>query len=178
MSEIVRAATDVGGTFTDLVFYAVDVKTGLCGAVRTAKVDTTPPNYEQGVMRSLAKGGVKPAELGFFAHGATVVINAITERKGAKVGATSRSQAPPWGSNGGKTGSLNNVKIIRSDGSIETHDMCTRVRVAKGEVIRLTTATGGGFGDPSERSREKVRLDLKNGFVTAAQAERDYGFRP
>jgi N-methylhydantoinase B len=92
--------------------------------------------------------------------------------------ATSRSQAPPWGSNGGKTGSLNNVKIIRSDGSIETHDMCTRVRVAKGELIRLTTATGGGFGDPSERSRDKVRLDLKNGFVTAAQAERDYGFRP
>jgi N-methylhydantoinase A len=86
MSEIVRAATDVGGTFTDLVFYAVDVKTGLCGAVRTAKVDTTPPNFEQGVMRSLAKGRVKPAELGFFAHGATVVINAITERKGAKVG--------------------------------------------------------------------------------------------
>jgi len=37
-------------------------------------------------MNSLRKGGITPAQLAFFAHGATVVINAITERKGAKVG--------------------------------------------------------------------------------------------
>lgn len=82
----IRAATDVGGTFTDLVYYSVDPQTGKCGIVHTAKVDTTPPNFEQGVMRSLSKGGITPAQLGFFAHGATVVINAITERKGARVG--------------------------------------------------------------------------------------------
>jgi N-methylhydantoinase A len=82
----IRAATDVGGTFTDLVYYSVDEQTGACGAIHSAKVDTTPPNFEAGVMRSLAKGGASPADLGFFAHGATIVINAITERKGAKVG--------------------------------------------------------------------------------------------
>jgi N-methylhydantoinase A len=81
----IRAATDVGGTYTDLVFYTVE-SGGRCGAVRTAKVDTTPPNFEKGVMAALAKGGVSSADLGFFAHGATVVINAITERKGARVG--------------------------------------------------------------------------------------------
>jgi hypothetical protein len=77
----IRAATDVGGTYTDLVYYTVD-DTGRCGAVRTAKVDTTPPRFEQGVMAALAKGDVPGADLAFFAHGATVVINAITERKG------------------------------------------------------------------------------------------------
>ncbi|MDB6011947.1 MAG: hydantoinase/oxoprolinase family protein [Gammaproteobacteria bacterium] len=82
----IRAATDVGGTFTDLVFYSVDEQTGTCGAIHSAKVDTTPPNFEEGVMRSLLKGDAAPADLSFFAHGATVVINAITERKGAKVG--------------------------------------------------------------------------------------------
>jgi N-methylhydantoinase A len=82
----IRAATDVGGTFTDLVFYSVDEQTGACGPIHSAKVDTTPPNFEEGVMRSLLKGGTAPADLSFFAHGATVVINAITERKGAKVG--------------------------------------------------------------------------------------------
>jgi N-methylhydantoinase A len=82
----IRAATDVGGTFTDLVYYSVDPATGRCGIVRTAKVDTTPPNFERGVLRSLEKGGIAPSELSFFAHGATVVINAITERKGARVG--------------------------------------------------------------------------------------------
>lgn len=82
----IRAATDVGGTFTDLVYYTVDPESGGCGIVRTAKVDTTPPDFEQGVLSSLAKGGIRPAEIEFFAHGATVVINAITERKGARVG--------------------------------------------------------------------------------------------
>jgi N-methylhydantoinase A len=83
---LIRAATDVGGTFTDLVFYDVDESSGNCGTVRTAKVHTTPPHFEQGVMHALDKGGVSPADLGFFAHGATVVINAITERKGVRVG--------------------------------------------------------------------------------------------
>ena len=81
----IRAATDVGGTYTDLVFYEVD-ESGRCGAVHTAKVDTTPPHFERGVLSALAKGGVACDDLAFFAHGATVVINAITERKGARVG--------------------------------------------------------------------------------------------
>jgi N-methylhydantoinase A len=85
MTMRIRAATDVGGTYTDLVYYTID-GTGQCGAVRTAKVDTTPPHFEKGVMAALRKGGVPIAELEFFAHGATVVINAITERKGARVG--------------------------------------------------------------------------------------------
>jgi N-methylhydantoinase A len=82
----IRAASDVGGTFTDLVYYDVDPRTGRCGTVRTAKVDTTPPHFEKGVMKSLEKGGVRMSEMEFFAHGATVVINAITERRGVPVG--------------------------------------------------------------------------------------------
>ena len=79
-----RAASDVGGTFTDLVFYPVDPATGLPGAIQVAKADTTSPDFEQGVINSMSKAGVSPAELGFFAHGSTVVINALTERKGVK----------------------------------------------------------------------------------------------
>ncbi|MDQ4081494.1 MAG: hydantoinase/oxoprolinase family protein, partial [Actinomycetota bacterium] len=47
---------------------------------------TTPPNFEQGVMNVLEKGGVSLSEISFLAHGTTVVINALTERKGVKVG--------------------------------------------------------------------------------------------
>jgi N-methylhydantoinase A len=79
-----RAATDVGGTFTDLVYYEVDRKTGHCGQIKIAKVDTTPPNFEEGVINSLSKAGIAGSALDFFAHGATVVINALTERKGVK----------------------------------------------------------------------------------------------
>ncbi|MGH6922396.1 MAG: hydantoinase/oxoprolinase family protein [Propylenella sp.] len=74
-------ATDVGGTFTDLVYFETDSATGR-QSVRTAKVDTTPPNYEEGVLDVLDKAGVSAPEVSFFAHGTTVVINALTERKG------------------------------------------------------------------------------------------------
>jgi len=79
-----RVATDVGGTFTDLV--AFETHPDGSTSIRTAKSDTTPPNFEQGVLNVLAKGGVDPAVVDFMAHGTTVVINALTERKGVKVG--------------------------------------------------------------------------------------------
>lgn len=84
-NKSIRVATDVGGTFTDLVCFETDLETGL-SIIRTAKTDTTPPNFEQGVLNVLAKGKVDPASIDFLAHGTTVVINSLTERKGAKVG--------------------------------------------------------------------------------------------
>jgi N-methylhydantoinase B len=92
--------------------------------------------------------------------------------------ATSRSKVPPWSLSGGCTGSLNKVAVHRHDGTVKTYDMCTRVKVLEGELIRLTTATGGGYGDPAERPRIDVAQDLKNGFITTAQASADYGFEP
>lgn len=79
-----RVATDVGGTFTDLVAFETDAN-GV-QRITTAKSDTTPPDFEKGVLNVLAKGGIDPAAVDFLAHGTTVVINAITERKGVKVG--------------------------------------------------------------------------------------------
>jgi len=76
-------ATDVGGTFTDLVLYDYDPLT-LSGELRTLKVDTTPPKFEQGVLLALERSGAKLSEVSLMAHGATVVINALTERRGAK----------------------------------------------------------------------------------------------
>lgn len=83
--KTIRVATDVGGTFTDLVCFETDHATGE-SRITTAKSDTTPPNFEQGVLNVLDKGGVDPKTVDFLAHGTTVVINALTERKGVKVG--------------------------------------------------------------------------------------------
>ena len=66
----IRAATDVGGTFTDLVYFSTDPATGVQEIV-TAKSDTTPPDFERGVMNVLAKSGVSLAEIAFLAHGTT-----------------------------------------------------------------------------------------------------------
>ena len=80
---MVRAATDVGGTFTDLVYFSIDPATGR-QEIRTAKSGTTPPDFERGVMDVLHKGEVSLADVAFLAHGTTLVINALTERRGVK----------------------------------------------------------------------------------------------
>lgn len=79
----IRVATDVGGTFTDLVSLEIDPSTGR-QSVRVAKADTTPPDFEKGVLDVLRKAEIKLDSVGFLVHGTTVVINALTERKGAK----------------------------------------------------------------------------------------------
>lgn len=84
-TKTMRVATDVGGTFTDLVCFETDTATG-ASKIITAKSDTTPPDFEQGVLNVLAKGNVNPSDIDFLAHGTTVVINSLTERKGVKVG--------------------------------------------------------------------------------------------
>ena len=76
-------ATDVGGTFTDLVLYEYDPVT-LSGELRTLKVDTTPDSLERGVLEAIAASGADLTSTALVAHGATVVINALTERRGAK----------------------------------------------------------------------------------------------
>lgn len=81
----IRAATDVGGTFTDLVLFSTDPETGRQEIV-TAKADTTPPDFERGVLDVIAKAGLEVEDVAFLAHGTTVVINALTERKGVKTG--------------------------------------------------------------------------------------------
>lgn len=73
-----KVATDIGGTFTDLV--AIDES----GTLILEKAHTTPPNFDQGVMDVLKKSGVESKSIEAFFHGTTTIINALTERKGAK----------------------------------------------------------------------------------------------
>ena len=41
--------------------------------------------------------------------------------------------------------------------------------------MRIVTATGGGYGDPHERDPESVADDVRNGYVTVAEALEQYG---
>lgn len=78
-----RIGVDIGGTFTDLVFYEEQ-----SGAVVVAKVPTTPQRPESGCI-SAVRASV-PNEIlrraTYFLHGTTVGLNALLERKGAKLG--------------------------------------------------------------------------------------------
>jgi N-methylhydantoinase A len=76
-----RMATDVGGTFTDIVW--VDDETG---EVRMDKSPTTPKDVVQGVLAATRKTGVPAAEIGQFVHGSTVATNALIVMGGGQTG--------------------------------------------------------------------------------------------
>ncbi len=74
-----RLATDIGGTFTDLVYF--DEQTG---ALSVAKSLSTPDDLTRGVLDTIDQAQLDADAVGYFVHGGTTVINAITERTGAK----------------------------------------------------------------------------------------------
>ncbi|MEV4371539.1 MULTISPECIES: hydantoinase/oxoprolinase family protein [unclassified Nonomuraea] len=75
-----RVAMDIGGTFTDVVCY--DERTG---AVTASKAPTTPGDLAEGVFAALGRVVDDPADISFFVHGTTQGLNALLERKGARV---------------------------------------------------------------------------------------------
>src|SRR4051794_3553668 len=100
-----RIGADVGGTFTDVVFMDE------AGNVRTHKVLSTPPNFEQAVLNgistllegaggspsdadgprgngaaspTISSGETKAGSITAVCHGTTVATNAVLEHRGAK----------------------------------------------------------------------------------------------
>lgn len=76
-----RVATDIGGTFTDLVWQ--DERNGSIGST---KVPTTPQDFGAGVVAAIRHSEQDARATSFLVHGTTLVINALTERKGARTG--------------------------------------------------------------------------------------------
>jgi N-methylhydantoinase B len=89
--------------------------------------------------------------------------------------AYTRNIQKPWPQAGGLEGSPNYAEVVRPDGSVQEHAVVTGLQVNEGDVIRIHTGNGGGYGDPRLRSRELVLDDLRNGFVSPEQAAATYG---
>ena len=58
-----RVATDIGGTFTDLVCLEFDKETEVPIGIKIAKSDTTPFNFEQGILDTIKKGKIDLNEI-------------------------------------------------------------------------------------------------------------------
>lgn len=101
----------------------------------------------------------------------------VTSEEAFLTFSATRTSSRPWGANGGREGSTNEATILRADGSCERHTMVTALRVARGETIRVKTATGGGYGSPEDRDPAAVARDLRNAFITAEQASEVFGVK-
>lgn len=79
-----RVGIDVGGTFTDLVL--ADARTG---ALVHFKEPSTPDDpslaVEMGLVRLLDQAGVNPGAVSLIVHGTTLALNAIIQRRGARL---------------------------------------------------------------------------------------------
>jgi len=81
-----------------------------------------------------------------------------------------------WGVKGGLAGRPFEV-VIDPGGPAERKidALADAEQVLAGEVIRIRTTGGGGWGDPLERPNEDIIRDLKWGKVSVEGARRDYG---
>ena len=86
-----------------------------------------------------------------------------------------RSRVKPWALEGGLEGSGNYVEVLKTDGSQEIYSFVSGLPVNTDDVIRIVTASGGGYGDPKERDAASVREDVKNGLLSAERAAAVYG---
>ena len=83
---------------------------------------------------------------------------------------------PPHGCRGGRDGRAGDIVINPDTASAKR--LPTRYAdypLRRGDIYRLDTPGGGGFGDPFEREPERVLADVEEGYVSREAAERDYG---
>jgi N-methylhydantoinase B len=83
---------------------------------------------------------------------------------------------PPNGCNGGAPGRTGDIWI--NPGTEQAKRLPTRYAdypLKAGDVFRLDTPGGGGYGDALARDPERVLADVREGNVSAAAAGRDYG---
>ena len=65
--------------------------------------------------------------------------------------------------------------MISAAGSEQRFGKVARHPLGTGDLVRIVTATGGGYGDPHERDPDAVADDVRNGYVTVAEALDQYG---
>ncbi len=80
-----RIGIDVGGTFTDFVL--ADLMTGAFVRYKEPSVPADPSlSVRRGIPALLARAGVGPEDVELIVHGTTLLVNAIIQHRGARVG--------------------------------------------------------------------------------------------
>jgi len=80
-----------------------------------------------------------------------------------------------YGVNGGRAGKPFCVTVDLYGKAKDLGGLVDGEPLAAGEVLRVVTTGGGGWGDPLEREPELVRGDVIDGKVSLAAARADYG---
>jgi len=87
-----------------------------------------------------------------------------------------RTQTPPWGVEGGAPGTPNLLQVEDRDGLTRNFGREPDIALKRGDLVRIITGGGGGWGEAGAREAESVRRDVENGYITKEEAKSRYGF--
>jgi N-methylhydantoinase B len=82
---------------------------------------------------------------------------------------------PALGARGGQPGALLRPFMRKDDGVVVGLDPWGHVILKPGETIISISSAGGGYGPPLERDPERVRHDVREGWVSVRRARETYG---
>ena len=120
-----------------------------------------------------------PSGAGEFRGGKGVELHyEMLSDRGSLTAGYTRCAVPPWGLDGGGDGSGNRVEIDRCGQIRETGSGFDNAPLRSGDVVRIVTGNGGGYGNPARRSRQQVLEDLRNGYVSVEEAVTAYRLSP
>lgn len=85
---------------------------------------------------------------------------------------------PPFGVAGGHSGAPNRFVVIRNGQVVEPSPIPGKIggfKLEVGDIVRMESSGGGGWGDPLEREPARVERDVRLGYLAQRRATAVYG---
>jgi len=132
-----------------------------------------------GVMVDKMELNTGPGGEGEFTGGRGIIMDyRVRAQNGYLTAGYTRSKFPAWAMEGGHEGSSNLVEFRPTQGEPQRFAFISGLSTKAGDVIRVITGNGGGYGAPRDRDPARVAEDVKNGLITAERAAEVYGWHP
>ena len=80
-----------------------------------------------------------------------------------------------WGFRGGEHGMLGKAVLNPGRGNERSVGKISVLEMLRGDVIRITSPTGGGFGNPLDRDLDAIETEINNGMLSRERAANVYG---
>ena len=87
-----------------------------------------------------------------------------------------RSKTPAWGLFGGSDGQQPYAVINPGTPEEKRYRKVNMLPMKKGDILKVYTGGGGGYGDPKDRDPQAVRNDVINGYISRERAQAVYGY--
>jgi len=131
-----------------------------------------PLAMERNALNVAAAGGAGCRRGGF---GTIREFRVLNPTGGFLLASLGRSVQRPWAVDGGQNGTTNYFEVIHTGGGRTRGGRVTNLPLAAGDLVRVVTGNGGGWGDPHERERDLILEDVRNEYITPDIAREVYG---